>query len=97
MNRFRKRDKPAGKKLRGPDSSGEGKRDIPLWMKLIIYVHIDMTYSIVIMHRLTIVPFSLSEVILGILIVSGLGSSVGMVYKRVAEIIGILPQIKAAV
>ena len=53
-----------------------------------------MTYFIVIMHGFTTVPFSLNEIILGILIVSGLGASVGMVSKRVTEIIGILPQNK---
>ena len=53
-----------------------------------------MTYFIVIMHGFTIVPFSLNEILLGILIVSGLGASVGMVSKRVTEIIGTLPQNK---
>ena len=46
------------------------------------------------MHGFTDIPFVLNEVLLGIIIASGLGSSVGMVYNRIAKIIGIVPRNK---
>lgn len=89
---FRKRDRPSGTGPDGRDSPGTHKADIPRWMKVVVFVHIGVTYGIVMAHGLEDVPLSLEEAPLTALVVSGLGSSVGLVYKRVAEVLGPLLQ-----
>ena len=57
-------------------------------MKIVVFVHISVTYGIVVAHGLEFVPFALGENSLIVLMLSGLGSSVGLVYRRVSKILG---------
>ena len=91
---FRKRNKPSGDGPSGTDNPGEHDTDIPQWMKAVIFIHIGMTYGLIIMHGVEDVPFSLGDAPLVALTVSGLGSSLGLVYKKIAKVLGLVPQAK---
>ncbi len=72
----------------GPDSPGEGDTGIPCWIKRIIYLHIGMTYGLVVLTGTDNVPFSLGDIPLAALILSGLGSFTGPVLKRILTMLG---------
>ena len=93
---FPKREKPSGGGPSGPDDPGKSETDIPEWMKVVIFIHIGMTYGLIIMHGIEAVPFSLGDAPLVALTVSGLGTSLGLVYKKVAKVLGLVPQAKTA-
>lgn len=63
---------------------------MPRWVKTILGVHMLTTYVIVILVGIEhdSIPFELSEIPLAALIISGLGSSVGLVLKHVMSVIG---------
>lgn len=72
----------------GPDSPGKDSRSVPPWAKRVVYLHIVMTYGLVVLSGLEFVPFSLGDVPLTALIVTGLGSSVGLVLRRALALLG---------
>ena len=47
-----------------------------------------MTYGLVVLTGIDAIPFSLGDVPLAALIVSGLGSSVGLILKKALSILG---------
>ena len=47
-----------------------------------------MTYGLVVLNGVEAIPFSLGDVPLAALIVSGLGSSVGLVLKKALTVLG---------
>ena len=84
---FRKRAKPSSEGPSGPDSPGEGKTGLPDWIKKIIYLHIGMTYGIVVLTGIEGVPFALNDMPLTALVASGLGGFVGLVVQRIKDVI----------
>jgi len=54
----------------------------------VVFLHIGMTYGLVVLSGIEAVPFSLGDVPLTALIVTGLGSSVGLVLKKALGVLG---------
>ena len=87
-DRFRAYDSPpSGKVPDGTDNPGMSKDDIPRWMRVLVIVHVVGTYGIIIAHGLDYVPFHLEEAPLTALVAAGIGSSLGLVAKRITKMV----------